>query len=54
MKKEREKILRPKVHSQLGVLVVLHTTAYEQHGGIGGRELIIRNGTSRMSERLES
>ena len=38
-------ILRPKVHSEQGMLVALHRTAYRQHRGMGGRELIVRNGT---------
>lgn len=50
MRKEREKIPRPKVHSWLGVPVVLPMTAYGQQGGIGERGLIVGDGTSGISE----
>lgn len=50
VRKEREKIPRPKVHSWLGVPVVLPMTAYGQQGGVGERGLIVRDGTSGMSE----
>lgn len=54
MRKEREKILRPEVHSWLGVLVVLPMTAYGQQGEIGERGLIVGDGTSGISEGSES
>lgn len=50
MRKEREKIPRPKVHSWLGVSVVLPMTAYGQQGAIGERGLIVGDGTSGISE----
>lgn len=56
MRKEGEIILRPKVHSQQGVLVPLHRTAYGQLREIGGRGLIVRGPptASGISEGSES
>lgn len=54
VRKEREMILRPKVHSEQGVLVALHRTTYRQHRGMGGRGLIVRNGMKGIYEESES